>query len=201
MLILPFAVVLGLIAGSAARGSWQALGDTRFWRPSFVLAAIATQAALALPGLRGWSTDVRFAIVVMTYLILGWWLVENARRSSNGIRLGFGIIAGGWLLNLVAIVPNGGMPVSRSALARAGIASSTSVIRGHLAKHVSINTGTVLRVLGDTIPLRWFRSVVSLGDVLIAVGIGVLVAAAMKAPKADGGPLVPAALAHSEGGD
>jgi hypothetical protein len=201
VLILPFAVVLGLIVGSAAGGSWRPLVDTRFWRPSLVLAAIASQAALTLPGLRDWSADVRFAIVVVTYLILGWWLVENARRSPNGVRLGFGIIASGWLLNLLAIVPNGGMPVSKSALARAGIASSTSVIRGHLAKHVSINDGTVLRVLGDTIPLRWFRSVVSPGDVLIAVGIGVLVAAAMKAPKADDGPLVLAALAHSKGGD
>ena len=72
------------------------------------------------------------------------------------------------------------MPVSQSALARAGIAPSTSVIHGHLAKHVPIIHSTVLRVLGDVIPLSLFRSVVSPGDIVMAVGVGVLVAAAMR---------------------
>ena len=175
--------------------------DTRFWHPSFVLSSIAGQAALELPGLRDWPIHVRFAIIVFTYLILGWWIFVNSRRSSGGIRLGFGIIGGGWVLNLLVIVANGGMPVSWSALERAGIASSTSVIRGHLAKHVPINGGTVLRALGDTIPLGWFRSVVSPGDVLIAIGIGVLVVATMRTPKADHDPVGSAAMAQMNGGD
>jgi uncharacterized membrane protein len=73
------------------------------------------------------------------------------------------------------------MPVSESALESAGIAPSTSVTVGHLSKHVPVNHGTVLRALGDVIPLSWLRSVISIGDIVMAVGIGLLVAAAMRA--------------------
>ena len=178
MLILPFALVVGSLAGRAVGGSWRALSEVRFRHPSFVLGAIAAQAALELPGIRSWPSSLRFAIVVVTYLVVGWWVFENARASS-----------GGWALNLLAIVLNGGMPVSESALDRAGIAPSTSVIHGHLSKHVLVNHGTVLRVLGDVIPLSWFRSVISPGDIVMAVGIGLLVAAAMRTPLPDGSPV------------
>lgn len=201
MLILPFAVLIGVTAGWAARGSWRALVDTRFWNPWFVVAVIGGQAALELPGLRNWPTHVRFVIIVLTYCLLGWWLVMNAYRASNGARLGFGIVGSGWVLNLLAIGLNGGMPVSGSALEQAGVSSSTSVVRGHLSKHVPMNNGTVLRSLGDTIPVAWFRSVVSPGDVLIAIGIGVLIVAAMRASGSAVDPLVPAPLAQLNEGD
>ena len=170
-------------------GSWRALSEVRFRHPSFVLGAIAAQAALELPGIRSWPSSLRFAIVVVTYLVVGWWVFENARASSGGARFGLSLVEGGWALNLLAIVLNGGMPVSESALDRAGIAPSTSVIHGHLSKHVLVNEGTVLRVLGDVLPLSWFRSVISPGDIVMAVGIGLLVAAAMRTPLPDGSPV------------
>jgi len=202
MLILPLAVLVGLLAGWAVNGSWRALADTRLWHPVFVLAAIAAQAALELPGLRDWPASLRFAIIVATYLVLGWWLLENARVSPGSARLGFGVVGVGWALNLLAVVPNGGMPVSESALERAGIAPATSVIHGHLAKHIPMNHGTILRALGDVIPLSWFRSVVSPGDIVMAVGIGILVAAAMRTSARDRRrDAAPAALAQSHGSD
>jgi Na+/H+-dicarboxylate symporter len=83
------------------------------------------------------------------------------------------------------------MPVSESALERAGLARSTSVVHGHLAKHVQMNHDTTLRFLGDVIPLSWFRSVVSPGDVLMAIGISLLVAAAMRSITAANDPVAP----------
>ncbi len=189
MLILPLAVAVGLLAGWVTGGSWRALSELRFQHSTLVLGAIAAQAALEVPGIRGWPSDLRFAIVVVTYIVLGWWLFENARASSGGARFGLGLVEVGWTLNLLAIIPNKGMPVSESALERAGIAPSTSVVLGHLSKHVSLNHGTVLRALGDVIPLSWFRSVISIGDIVMAIGIGVLVAAAMRAPAPDGSPV------------
>ncbi len=61
--------------------------------------------------------------------------------------------------------------------------------------------GTALRALGDVIPLSWFRSVVSPGDIVMAVGIGVLVAAAMRADATNGGPVVSPFPAGPVGGD
>jgi hypothetical protein len=180
MLILPFAVLVGLLGGWAMNGSWRALLDARLWHPSFVLVAIAVQASLELPGVRDWPSGLRFAIVLATYFVLGCWLFNNVRCSSGRARFAFAVVGGGWTLNFLAIALNGGMPVSQSALARAGIAPSTSVIHGHFAKHVPMIHGTVLRALGDVIPLSLFRSVVSPGDIVMAVGVGVLVAAAMR---------------------
>jgi len=182
MLILPLAVAVGLLAGWVTGGSWRALSELRFQHPSLILGAIAAQAALEVPGIRGWPADLRFAIVVVTYLVVGWWVFENARASSGGARFGLGLVEVGWTLNLLAIIPNRGMPVAESALERAGIVPSTSVALGHLSKHVPLNHGTVLRALGDVIPLSWFRSVISIGDIVMAVGIGLLVAAVIRTP-------------------
>jgi hypothetical protein len=124
---------------------------------------------------------LRFGIVVVTYLVVGWWVFVNARASAGGARSGLDVVGVGWTLNLLAIIPNRGMPVSESALESAGIAPSTSVTVGHLSKHVSLNHRTVLRALGDVIPLSWLRSVISIGDIVMAVGIGLLVASAMRA--------------------
>jgi hypothetical protein len=189
MLILPLAVAVGLLAGWVTGGSWRALSELRFKHPSLVVGAVVAQAVLEVPGIRGWPSDLRFAIVVVTYLVVGWWVFENARASSGGARVGLSLVDVGWTLNLLAIIPNRGMPVSESALERAGIAPSTSVVLGHLSKHVSLNHSTVLRTLGDVIPLSWFRSVISIGDIVMAVGIGLLVAAAMKAPAAGDSPV------------
>jgi hypothetical protein len=188
MLILPLAVAVGLLAGWVTGGSWRALSELRFQHAALVLGAIAAQAALDVPGIRGWPSDLRFAIVIVTYVVVGWWVFENARASSGGARFGLGLVGVGWTLNLLAIIPNRGMPVSESALEQAGIAPSTSLSVGHLSKHVSVNNGTVLRALGDVIPLSWFRSVISIGDIVMAVGIGLLVAAAMKGPAAGDSP-------------
>ena len=188
MLILPLALAVGLLAGRLTGGSWRALAELRFQHSWLVLGTIAVQAALDVPGVRAWPSDLRFAIVVVTYLVVAWWVFENARASSGGAHSGLGLVGVGWTLNLLVIVPNRGMPVSESSLEGAGIAPSTPVTVGHLSKHVSLDHGTVLRVLGDVIPLSWFRSVVSIGDLVMAVGIGLLAAAAMKTPVPSGDP-------------
>jgi hypothetical protein len=204
MLILPLAVLVGLLAGWAMGGSLNALPDVRLRRAPLVVGAIATQLALELPGVRGWPSGLRFAIVLATYLVVGWWLFENARSSSGGTRLGFDVVGGGWTLNVLVIALNGGMPVSDAALDSAGIPPSTSVIHGHLAKHIPIDHGTVLRALGDVIPLSWFRSVVSPGDIVMAAGIGILVAAAMRRPVPGNSPVAepsPVPAANSPDGN
>ena len=120
---------------------------------------------------------------MVTYLVLGWWLFENAALIGR-CRLGFGVVGGGWALN-----PLGS---SRTETCRSPDLHSTAPHSfvdycdpWSLGQTVPMNHGTILRVLGDDIPLSWFRSVVSPGDIVMAVGIGVLVAAAMRADAAN----------------
>jgi len=180
MLILPLALATGLLVGRAAGGRFRALLNVHFRRSFLVVGSIAVQVALGLPGLGHLPSNLRFFIIVVTYLTVGWWLLENARSSSGGQRRALDFIAGGWVLNLLAIVLNRGMPVSGSALRSAGIAPHALVIYGHLAKHVPANQHTVLQILTDNIPVSWVRSVISPGDMVIAVGIAVLLVAMMK---------------------
>jgi len=179
MLILPFALVLGVLVGLATRGTWRALAELRFRRPLVVVGAIAAQAALGLPEIRDWPSGMRFAILCASYAAIGCWVVDNARSNRRGVRVGLGLVGVGWLANAVAIVANGGMPVSGWAMRAAGIRPSTSVRAGHLSKHVLASHVTAVRALGDVIPVSFFRAVVSPGDVVMAVGIVVLVVAAM----------------------
>ena len=180
MLILPFALALGVLAGIATGGSLRALGQLRFRFPALVLGAIALQAAVGLPWLGHWPSGLRFALVVVSYLMVGGWLLDQARHSHRGVRSGYVLVTAGWVANLLAIVSNGGMPVSRAALIRAGLSPSTNVAVGHLSKHVAATSGTRLAWLGDTIPVAMFRSVISPGDIVMALGIVVMVAAATR---------------------
>ena len=92
---------------------------------------------------------------------------------------GLGLVGAGLLLNALVIALNAGMPVSPRAAARAGVDYAETVAD---PRHVPADDVT-LSWLGDTIPvpLPVRPEVVSPGDVLVAAGLGQLVATAMLA--------------------
>ncbi len=96
----------------------------------------------------------------------------------NRIVHGTGLVGAGLLLNALAVMLNGGMPVSADAVARAGTSYPDAIAD---PRHVPAGPGTTLGFLGDTIPvpLPLRPEVVSLGDVLVAAGLAQLLATAM----------------------
>jgi hypothetical protein len=92
---------------------------------------------------------------------------------------GTGLVAAGLLLNGLVVLLNGGMPVSASAARQAG-RDLPAVTASRM--QVLADDGTVLRALGDVIPvpLPFRPEVVSVGDLLVAAGIGQLVVTAMR---------------------
>jgi len=87
-------------------------------------------------------------------------------------------LAAGVALNLLVIVANGGfMPIAPEALVQAGIVESTQSVtlysRRPASKGVVLpREETALWWLSDIIALRFpIRNVISIGDILIAVGI------------------------------
>lgn len=91
---------------------------------------------------------------------------------------GMGLVGAGLLVNAVVVLLNGGMPVSADAAARAGVDLSAVVAD---RRYVAMDDGTALRPLGGVVPvpLPLRPAVVSVGDLLVAAGLGQLVTTAM----------------------
>lgn len=180
MLIFAVAALLGVVAGLVLGGRIGALADVRLRAPAVVWAALGLQLALGLGPLRALPGGPRFALVAISYAMIGAWLAFNAAvQRAAPMRSAFGVLAVGWLLNLVVMVPNGGMPVSATALAESGAPPGLEVEEGHLWKHVELSSSTVLPELGDVVALPVLKSAVSAGDVVMVVGVAAAVAAGM----------------------
>ena len=176
-MILVAALLVGVGIGYLRGGRWQALGSFRVRWPLLPAVAVALQMALAVsPALRGLG-GARPALLVTSYLFVGGWIWANALVRDGALRRALIVVAEGWLLNVVVMVANGGMPVSSSALARVGHAGAV-VSQGHLWKHVAVSPATRMPLLGDVIPVPvpLLRSVISLGDVAMLVGLCVAAA-------------------------
>jgi Family of unknown function (DUF5317) len=168
--LILWAIPIGLIAGWLLRGSIDGLANLRFRWPWLALGGLLVQVVLFSPagdtvGAAGGSIYVISTAAVLVAV------VRNRRLT------GMPIVALGALSNLAAIVTNGGaMPADPAALSLAGLSE-----KGHTNSVVVADPA--LRPLTDVFAApAWFplANVFSIGDVLIAVGIAVALAAAMR---------------------
>jgi hypothetical protein len=81
---------------------------------------------------------------------------------------------------------NGRMPYAASALVTADVTASQRARGERSPKHVAAHAGTRLVWLGDVIPVRPLRKVISAGDIVLLAGVGALLAAPCNA---DPGPV------------
>ena len=180
MLIFALAAVMGAVAGLVLGGRFAALAELRLRMPALVWAALGMQLALGLAPLRSLPGGLRFGLVVTSYAMVGAWLALNGVMGrAVPMRASFGLLAAGWLLNLVVMVPNGGMPVSAAALAESGAPPGLDVEEGHLWKHVELSASTELPALADVVAVPALGGAVSVGDVVMVVGLAGAVAAGM----------------------
>lgn len=170
------AVTVGLPAGWLLGGRPRHLGNLRLRAPLLVAVALAMQGGAGLA-----PSSARFPLVAVSYALAGAWFVVNARRRPLAIRIAVGLLAVGWLLNVAAIVPNRGMPVSAAAVEQLQSPAQTQVEVGQLSKHVDGRGASPLRWLGDVIAVRPLRAVISVGDLFLLVGLAWSIAAGMRA--------------------
>jgi hypothetical protein len=168
-----YAIPIGLVGGFLLGGRLDRLSAIQFRLAPLAIAALLVQLALFSPLADAVPKDVGRAVYVastgLTFVVL----LANLRLT------GVPIIALGGLANLVAIVANGGaMPAAPGALAAVGFG-------------VGGNTNSIIVAAPQLAPLTdvfatpaWlpYANVLSLGDILIAVGVAVAIAAAMRAP-------------------
>ena len=172
------ALVIGVALGFALGGRPGNLGRLPLRWSWLVLASLAIQiflfTGLSLPA----------SLVTILYLVSGGlgiaWLAVNLRV------LGIPCILAGGLSNFLAISLNGGrMPIDRDALAQTRGADYVHELgAGHLTSNsVLLDSHTRLPWLTDLIlvPRPWpLPTVLSIGDVLIGVGVIWLIAAGMR---------------------
>jgi hypothetical protein len=168
-----YAIPVGLVIGLLLGGRLAGLGEVRFRWAGLAAFGFLAQILLFSEPVTARVGDLGPPLYVASTAIV---LIAVLRNVA--IR-GMPLIAAGAASNLLAIVANGGyMPASPSAAAEMGRSPSA------VYSNTAIMESPVLAPLTDVIPLpQWlpFTNIVSIGDILIAVGILVVIVAAMRA--------------------
>lgn len=175
MLLFPLAFVVGVSLGRLRGGRFQALSALRLRASGLVVLAVIVQFGLGVVASDAW----RYVALVASYGLMAVWLAINLRDGPRWRRTGLGLVAAGYALNLLAIVPNGNMPVSTDALRRAGGSEAAFEAKPNIDKHVASGADDVWPWLGDVIAVPPLRAVISVGDVAMLIGVVIVVCGGM----------------------
>jgi Family of unknown function (DUF5317) len=162
------ALVGGVAVGALLGGSVQRLERLGLRRLRLLGAAVGIQliGTIALGG-------SEYVVTIAASLVLACaFIVANPQLPGREL------ILAGLALNALVIVVNGAMPVSPTAAAHAGV--NLAALAGD-PRHM-VDAHAYLAWLGDRIPLAlpWQPQVLSIGDVLVAAGVGLLIANGMR---------------------
>jgi hypothetical protein len=161
VLLVLLVMVLAVLAALAFGGGFGRLAGTTMTGLHWLAAAAIGQLLGSVVGGTAYPVGlIGSAVCITVFLRL------NLRHP------GVGLLALGFFSNALVVALNGAMPVSSSALARAGIGDA--VVSD--ARHELADAATGLPWLGDVVPiaLPGLGQAVSPGDVLIAAGAGLL---------------------------
>jgi Family of unknown function (DUF5317) len=170
MVLAGFALFAGVVSGLISRGRFSNLADIPMRSSALVLAWLAG-VTLADPVGR-WiggsgGDNLGFGLYLVGLAALVAFAVINAVHMP-----GMWLIALGALGNFVVCANNHGTPYSITALHNAGVTAVnyTDVATKTATKHPE-RAGDQLRFLGDVVPIRVLKTVVSPGDLLFAFGL------------------------------
>src|ERR1700730_10572792 len=157
------ALLLGLAAGFATRGSLENLARIRLRWPWLVVAALVVRAAILLTPLSR-IDGVQYVYLGAVTALLAWtlWQIERGR--------GIWLIAAGSALNLVVITTNGSrMPVAPEL-------AGPLVHSGTLGQYVLMSADTNLNWLADWIALpgpigRFLAEAANPGDAVLPIAM------------------------------
>jgi Family of unknown function (DUF5317) len=169
-----YAVPIGLLLGLLLGGRPAGLATLRFRYGWVMLAGLVVQVVLFSPAVTAVIGDAGPPIYVISTAAVIAAVVLNLRIT------GMAIVALGAISNLTAIVLNGGyMPADPGAMAALGKIEPT------VYSNSAVLADPVVKPLTDIFALpTWmpFANVFSVGDVLIATGVVVVIVAAMRRP-------------------
>ena len=157
-----FVLGVGLVVALLRGGKLRNLSELHLRAGWLLFVGFGLQiGAEFVPDDESWSGTLSIGLILASYIAL--LLVAWINRALRGMWLaGLGVA-----MNFTVILLNGGMPVSREASILAGGSGNLALD----AKHTLLTTESVLPFLADIIPVP--GSVISLGDVLLAIGFAV----------------------------
>lgn len=138
-----------------------------------VFAGLLVQVGVQTFGPSFLDPTMTLSLLLGSMVLIALFLLLNLRRP------GMGLAATGLLLNVVVIAVNGAMPVHAPSATRAGVPISFEEAG---VKHEVMDASTHLPWLGDAIVLPLLDTVLSLGDVLLALGVALFVFRATRGP-------------------
>jgi len=179
MLWLAIVIFISLAIAVLRGGRLVNLGDIelRAWWLLFVALGLQFGTGL-LPD------DETLAWLGLTMVLVSFALIM-VMVVLNRSKPGMGITALGVLMNFVVIAANGGMPVlAGAAEVASGFTVSTPDLSGTF-KHVPLDETSRLTFFADVIPLRLLGigEVISLGDIFLALGLGVFLEHELRRPR------------------
>lgn len=161
MVLVVVTVTVALAVGLLRGGRFGNLADASIRAGFLVAVAAAAQFLHALAP--GETAAVTLTVLSEAALLTFLW--------CNRYLAGTLLAAVGSALNTAVIVANGAMPVSRDAI----LAISRHPAEMSPGRHRLLSDGDALPALADVIALPVLRSVVSVGDVILAAGLALLV--------------------------
>lgn len=174
-LVLFFALAIAVLRG----GRLVNLGDIelRAWWLLFI--AFALQAGTRWLPDADWAETAGLTMVLVSFGLLMLLVALNTKKP------GMWLVGVGVLMNFTVIAANGGMPVLAGA---AEVASGFTVTEPDLSdsfKHVPLDESSTLAFLADVIPLRLagIGEVISVGDLFLALGLGVFLEHELRRPR------------------
>jgi hypothetical protein len=163
--VLAVAAVAGLY-GLVRGGSLDGVAATKFRFLWLLFGGFVLQIGFSLWN-PVWLTETgEITVLVASNLLVAVFLITNRRLP------GMLLAAGGLVLNMLVIASNGAMPVSLEAADIAGTDLETADFG---IKHEPLGDDTIFPWLGDVIPVPGLSTLISAGDVVLALGIGRLV--------------------------
>ena len=179
--VVPIAAfaAIGMVAGGVRRGrlGWMVKNRPRLW--GLAAAAVAvTAAGDAFAGDFGFEIAGITVPAVLALIGMGAGLAFVASNLAVG---GMAVVGVGIAANLAALVANRATPVRAGALVEARIVGPADIDRAVLGGPRKIaDSGTVLEILGDVIPVPGLGLVVSFGDLIVLVGLAAVVCNLMR---------------------
>jgi hypothetical protein len=177
MLWLAVVMFVALTVAVLRGGRLSNLADIRLKLGWLLPLSFALQLGTRLLPPEPWADNVGVGMVLVSYGPLVGLVFANRDRKGMWLA-GIGV-----LLNFTVIVLNGGMPVlTEAALVASGYSPTPQIADSY--KHIVLDASSRMPFLADVIPVRIVRqgTVLSLGDVFLAVGLARFLEAELRRP-------------------